>query len=187
MLLEINEEENAMKSKNPMSGSEWFRLVFALFLIGVGLYLIVRNIPIHPQIALYFFPVLMILLGFYWLTEFFLFPRKGILMPGLMFCALGGFMILVRWQLLPPLSISWPLLLACVGAVLWVHALSEALPLWPLTLMVVAGILLYVSGMPWFSLQSVLRLWPVLLVLLGILLIFRPRHKSGSRNIENQE
>ena len=175
-----------MNSKKPFSGNEWFRIIFALFLVFIGVYLIVQNIPIHPQIALYFFPVLMILAGFYWLTEYFLFDKKGILMPGLMFCALGGFMIMVRWQFLPPLSISWPLLLACVGAVLWVNALTEALPLWPLTLMIIAGVLLYLSGMPWFSLQSVLRLWPVLLVLLGVLLILRPRQKSQLKNIENQ-
>ena len=176
-----------MNTKNTRPGNEWLRIFFAIGLVGLGLYLIVRNVPVPPQIVLYFFPILLILAGLYCLTEFFLFQSKGILMPGLMFIALGGFMILVRWQFLPPLSISWPLLLACIGAVLWVHALSEALPLWPLTLMVVAGILLYISGMSWFSLQSVLRLWPVLLVLLGVLLIFRPHQKTKSKNIENQE
>lgn len=164
-----------------------FRIIFALLLVFIGLFLIVQNIPIHPQLTLYFFPVLMILAGFYWLTDFFLFHTKGILMPGLMFCTLGGFMIIVRWQFLPPLAVSWPLLLACIGAVLWIHALTEALPLWPLTLMILAGIMLYLSGMPWFSLQMVLRFWPVLLIFFGILLIFRPRPKSKLRNIENQE
>jgi len=176
-----------VKTKNAFTGNDWLRIIFAIILLGLGFYLIARNLPVPSQLLVYFFPVVMLLIGFYWLTEFFLFQRKGILMPALMFCALGGFMILVRWQFISPLSVSWPLLLACIGAVLWVHALTESMPLWPLTLMIIAGILLYISSMPWFSLQSVLRLWPILLVILGIWLIFRSRPKSKTRNIENQE
>ena len=92
-----------------------FRVIAAIILIVFGIYLIIRNMPISSELTYYFFPGVLLLAGFYWLTEFFLTEREGILVPGLLFAVLGLFLIFSRWQVVPPLSSSWPLLLACVS------------------------------------------------------------------------
>ncbi len=175
-----------MKSFFSSFDSDSLRMVVAIFFVVIGVYLAIRNFPVHPELVNYFFPILILFAGLYWLTAFFIFDQERMLLPGLLFFVLGFFMVLSRWELVPALSVSWPLLLGCIGGALWLNAKSEGFSSWPLGMLTIVGIILYISQMSWFSLHDILRYWPILFVAIGIYLLLKSK-KHPVDQVENEE
>jgi hypothetical protein len=176
-----------MKNNSQHDNRDTFRVLVAFFLIIFGIYLAIRSFPVHPEVSNYFFPAILLLAGTYWISAYFIVQENSALLPGLLFFTLAFFIVLSRWALIPALSQSWPLLLAGIGGALWLNALTEKSPSWPLAFLALSGIVLYIAYLPWFSLSSILSYWPLLLIAVGLALLIRKKKIPSEELIENIE
>ncbi len=148
--------------------------------IFLGIIFLLENLSVFQFNFLQIWPVIVALVGLGFLLGFANNRQNAaLLMPGVILIIYGGLFLYCRvfgWENIQTL---WPLLLIAPGLgflVLYLFNPQQKNLLWPSAILIVLGFLFLFRHIPY------LKYWPVLLVILGVVLIFRRKPLFGKDN-----
>ncbi len=146
----------------------------SIFLIFIGLFLLAYEFHYLSVFWRFFWPLLIIVIGLYFLIDYFTFKTQNSAIPGIALGLLGIYLLSSYLDLIPSYIRGWPTFLGIIGIILLVYYSMSRIKsyLFISVFFLVVGILLLLSNLNLFSFSMVVKLWPVVFIIIGIKLIY---------------
>lgn len=167
---------NILENKKKPTEHKKSPLIFlgSILLIFIGLFLLAYEFHYLTIFWTFFWPLILIIVGLYFLIDYYIFKTHNSAIPGISLGLLGIYLLSSYLDLIPYYLRGWPTYLGIIGIILLVYYFISQIKnyLFVSILFIVIGILLLLSNLNLFSFSVVVKLWPVIFIIIGIKLIY---------------
>jgi hypothetical protein len=147
---------------------------FPFLLIFIGLFLLAYNFRSLPIFWEYFWPIVMTILGLYFLIDWIFNQTKKSIIAGISMSLIGVYLLISYLEILPDYIKGWPTFWGVAGLVILIYYFLSEIKSYLLAgiSFIILGILLFLNNMNILNFSYVIKFWPVIFVIIGIKLFY---------------